>query len=126
VDYVPSYLIPVEGPGNFDSANNTISYTIAELKANEERLDNVKMQVKSLADLNSINAGTCMLNKASAAVNSAYDEDTAQFCVEKEVSTVTGVSQVPSTGPEDVVPVLVSSFVALGAGFALKKKAKLS
>ncbi len=118
-DYVPSYIDPVEGPGNFDSASRTIVFSIPQLNVDEVKTYTVKTQVVAQAKLNAIQALTCVTNKASAAVNSAYDEDTAQFCVEKQV---VGVTQVPSTGPEHGIAVVVASLTSFGIGIFLKKK----
>ncbi|MEO6508581.1 MAG: hypothetical protein ABIO02_01380, partial [Patescibacteria group bacterium] len=75
-DYVPSYLDPVEGPGEYDANERTITFYIPELKSNEEKIYGVKMQVKPQAQINTMTDGACVLNKAFAAVDKAYDEDT--------------------------------------------------
>lgn len=126
VDSIPSYLDPVSGPGSFDSNTRQIKFTIDSLQPNEEKVFTVQMQLKSQSQLNAMNDGDCEMNKASASVNSAYDEDTAQFCVSKSTQTVTGVTQVPSTGANDWMPILAGSFVALGLGIYLKKIAKFN
>jgi uncharacterized repeat protein (TIGR01451 family) len=119
VDYVPAYLEPVEGPGNYDSNSRQITFTIPQLQPNETKTNYVKMQVIDQSKLNAVNDGMCEYNKASAATESAYNEDRAQFCVDKQVI---GVTQVPSTGPEDWLPTLLASVSALGAGVYLKRK----
>jgi uncharacterized repeat protein (TIGR01451 family) len=120
VDIVPSYIEPAEGPGNYDVNSRTITFYIPQLQANEEKVYTVRMQVVS-AD--KMGAGVaCENNKATASVNTAYDEDTAQFCLEKPGQTVTGITQVPSTGASDWIVTLLGSISALSAGILLKKK----
>lgn len=121
IDYVPSYLEPTEGPGNYDVNSRQITFFIPELKVNEEKTYTIQMQVKSAEVLNTINEGACVPNKASIAADNAYAEDTARFCVEKQVL---GVSQVPATGPEHWIAVLIASITSLGIGTALKRQAK--
>jgi uncharacterized repeat protein (TIGR01451 family) len=123
VDTIPSYIDPVSGPGSYNADTRQITFTIDSLQPNEEKTFTVQTQVKPQAQLNSINDGDCEVNKAFVSVNNASDEDSAQFCVAKTTPTVTGVTQVPSTGAEDL-PILVASFSALAAGIFLKKKAR--
>jgi hypothetical protein len=121
VDKVPTYLTPLEGPGNYDSTTRLVTFYIPQLQSNEERTYTFKMQVVSVDALNSIAEGACQSNKAEAWAGNAYGTDMAQFCVEKVVPP--GVTQVPSTGPEDVIPAVMATISALGAGIFLKKKA---
>ena len=118
-DFVPTYLEPVEGPGSFDKNNRTISYTIARLNAGEEKTDTLTMQIVSQDKLPADKGLLCVVNKAHAGNNNASDEDTSQFCVEK---LVTGVSQVPTAGPEMGLAMLAGSFATLASGFMLRKR----
>ena len=121
VDTIPNYLSPVEGPGNYDAASKTITFYIPQLQANEEKISWMKMQVKNQTALNAIVEQPCENNAVSASADNVPSQsDTSQFCVEKQVAV--GVTQVPSTGPEDILPILIGSISALGAGIVLKKK----
>ncbi len=118
-DYVPTYVEPVEGPGTFDKNNRTITYTIAKLNAGEEKTDTLTMQIVSQEKLPADKGLLCIVNRAQAGNNNASDEDTSQFCVEK---MVTGVSQVPTAGPEMGLAMLAGSFATLLGGLTLKRK----
>ena len=79
-----------------------------------------KIKVKNTSDikLKSVTVND-VLNKAEAFDGDVSDEDTAQFCVEKEVM---GVTAVPSAGPEQGVALLLGQFSLLGLGILLKRK----
>lgn len=122
-DFVPSYLDPVEGPGTFDSNARKITFFISSLTPGQETTYTLKMQVKSNDQLNAINGGVCENNEGAVAVDTVNDADTAQFCVTKTAPAVMGVTQVPSTGPENWIAVVMASVASIGIGVALKRKA---
>ncbi len=122
-DHVPMYLDPVEGPGNYDAATRRIVFYIPELKANEEKVYTLKMQVWPQTSLNAPEyTNICASNRADVAGGTANDSDSAQFCVEKTTTAPVAVTQVPATGAEDWILTLTASIAALGAGIMLKKK----
>jgi uncharacterized repeat protein (TIGR01451 family) len=118
-DIMPSYVDAVEGPGSYDATTKTISWKYDQLQAGEEKVEKVTAEIYAQNNLPADKGVMCMANKATVNVGNAYDEDTAQFCVEKEV---VNVENVPSTGPEYGLLVTALSFAGLGAGVYLKKR----
>ncbi len=118
-DYVPSYLEPLEGPGTWDSNTRVISWNAGDFVVDEEKVYFLKMRVYSTANLPSDKGLFCLVNKTDARNENTYDEDTAQFCIEKEV---VGVSKVPSAGPEFGLLLLAGNILGAGAGLYIKKK----
>lgn len=118
-DFIPSYVNPIEGPGTYDSTNRVISFNAGDFQANEEKVYYFKVQVVPTSAMPNDRGLFCQLNKAQAYNDNASDEDTAQFCIEKQV---VGVTQVPQAGPEMGVLLLSLEAAALGAGLFIKKK----
>ncbi len=118
-DVMPSYVEAVEGPGTYDQNTKTISWKYDQLKAGEEKVEKLVAQIFTQNNLPADKGIMCLTNKATVKVGSAYDEDTAQFCIEKEV---VGVKQVPTAGPELGLLVTALSFAGLGAGIYIKKR----
>lgn len=124
-DILPSYVDAVEGPGDFNTETKTISWTYPTLKAGEEKIERVVAQINPQAELPADKGLMCMINKATVSAANASDEDTAQFCVEKEVTMTTKGGQPITTTPEAGAPLL--AFGALNAlgiavGVYLKKR----
>lgn len=117
-DYVPSYVEPMEGPGNYNSASRTVAWDAGSFKPGESKVYYLKMQLFGQAQMPSDKGLFCLTNKATAVSGSLSDTDTAQFCVEKEVI---GVTKAPAAGPEDGILLFGLQSVALGIGFTLKK-----
>lgn len=118
-DFVPSYIEPVSGPGTYDGNSRTITFNAGDFGANEEKVYYFKMQVDTVNFLPADKGLFCIVNKAQAYNNQASNEDTAQLCIEK---VVTGVTNVPSAGPEFGLILLGLNFAGIGAGLALKRK----
>jgi len=113
-DTVPSYLEPLEGPGTFNVSDRTITWNAGDFEVDEEKTYVLKMRVYSQANLPSDKGLFCVTNFVKANSSNAYDEDTAQLCIEKTVSA----PAVPKTGPEFGLLLLAGN--ALGVGFGLK------
>lgn len=119
-DYVPSYLTPVEGPGTFDSSTRTITWNAGYFAVDEQKTYYFKMQIANQSNLPSDKGLFCLVNKAQAWSNDVSDDDSSQFCIEKQVSTP---PKVPSAGPEMGLIIFSGELFALGTGMYLKKKA---
>lgn len=116
-DYVPSYLEPIEGPGNWDATSRTITWNAGDFAADEEKVYYIKMQIYPQDKLPADKGLFCLVNKAGA-YNQASDEDTSQFCIEKEVL---GVAKVPAAGPEFGILLMAGNLLGLAFGIKLKK-----
>jgi uncharacterized repeat protein (TIGR01451 family) len=120
-DYVPSYLMPIEGPGKWNPDNRTISWNAGDFAVDEEKVYYIKMQVFDQSLLPSDKGLFCVVNKVEAKKdNVAYDDDTAQLCIEKQVS---GVKTVPKAGPEMGLVILGLNFLTTALGLSIKKLA---
>jgi len=119
-DYVPSYLTPIEGPGSFDSSTRTVTWNGGYFGVDEQKTWYLKMNIDSQANLPADQGLFCLVNKAQAWSNDKTDDDSSQFCIEKQV---TGTTKVPSAGPEMGLIIFSGELFALGTGIYLKKKA---
>jgi len=117
-DYVPSYLEPIEGPGSFDEGSRIITINAGNFAVDEEKVYVMKMKVFSQDKLPADKGLFCLVNKADASTNGVYDDDTSQFCIEKEVIAA---EKVPSAGPEMGVLILAGELTVLGLGVMLRK-----
>lgn len=126
-DILPDWLDAAQGPGSYNGSTKTITWTYPQLLAGEERTERVVAQVKPQQELPADKGLMCMNNKAVVSADNAYDEDTAQLCVEKQVTMVTTKGGQPITqNPEAGAPLLVIgalNLLALGAGIYVKKMA---
>jgi uncharacterized repeat protein (TIGR01451 family) len=121
-DYVPSYLMPIEGPGKWNPDNRTITWNAGDFGVDEEKVYYIKMQVFDQSLLPSDKGLFCVVNKVAAQKdNVAYDEDTAQLCIEKQV---VGAKKVPQAGPEYGMILLTLNLLGMGVGIKLKKTNK--
>ncbi len=118
-DYVPTYILPIEGPGSWDLENRVLSWNAGDFGINEEKTYYLKMRVYDKSMLPSDKGLFCITNRAEAKNDVAYDDDSSQICIEK---TVLGVSTVPSAGPELGILLFGGELMALGTGLFLKKK----
>lgn len=118
-DFVPDFLDPVDVVGSFDSDSREVTINAGDFDPDEEKVYTLKFKVVKQDNLPSDRSLICEVNKANAAADDVSDEDTAQFCIEKQVLRV---SEVPSAGPEMGVALLVGQFAALGVGIFLKRK----
>ena len=96
-DFVPNYLTPIEGPGTFDASTRTVSWDAGAFAVDEQKTYYFKMQINSQANLPADQGLFCLINKAQAWSNSITDDDSSQFCIEKQVAVP---PKVPSAGPE--------------------------
>lgn len=119
-DIVPLYLEPVEGPGTYDANSRAITFDAGDFTADQEKVYILKMRILAQDQLPADKGLFCLVNKAQAYDGGVSDEDTAQFCVEKQVLAV---QKVPSAGPEMGILLFSGEMIALGVGLFLKKRA---
>ncbi|GAB4219414.1 MAG: hypothetical protein Fur009_5510 [Candidatus Microgenomates bacterium] len=118
-DTVPAYLEPIEGPGAYDSQTREIVWNAGDFEVDQEKTFYLKMKVVAQSSLPSDRGIICVRNFVKATSSNAYDDDTSQLCIEKQV---TGVTQVPSAGPEMGIVLLAGNLLGLGLGFKLRKR----
>jgi len=122
-DTLPSYIEPIEGPGTYDSNTRIITFSAGSFAPSEEKVYYLKTQLYGQDKLPTDRGLFCLTNYAKAYNNNASDDDSAQFCIEKQVI---GSSQTPQTGPELNYALLAGQIALLGVGITIKKKAKQS
>lgn len=131
VDTLPSNLIFLSGAGNYNSANNTITYNVSNLEAGKS---NQQTFLAKIADKSKFsNSVTCLNNTVRANDDNGNSaSDNAGFCVENpttqnptpKVFTSVPPKSIPNTGPE-MLPLL--GLIPAGiSGYFLRKKSKLS
>ncbi len=118
-EFVPSYLTLVDGPGSYNSDNRTITINAGDFGKDEEKVYSFKFKIAGQEKLPSDKGVMCLVNKAEASNNEVYDDDTAQFCIEKQVF---GVKEVPAAGPELGLGLLALQGLGLGTGIWLRKR----
>lgn len=122
-DTLPAYL-------TFVSGNDTVS--AGSFTSGQEKEFIVKARVASQDKLPTDKSIICVANKATAyeVVSTSKggvdqqgltDEDTAQFCIEKQVQNVTNV---PKAGPEMGFGIVALEMAGLGFGMLIKKRAR--
>ncbi len=120
-DFVPAFLTPVSVPGSFDAASRTITFNAGDFAMGEEKIYFLTMKIFSQNQMPADKGVICEINKAQATTKEVFDEDSSQFCIEKQVL---GVQHVPSAGPEMGLALMGLEFGLLGVGITLKKRAK--
>ena len=118
-EFVPSYLTIIDNPGSYNADNRTITVNAGDFSINEEKTYSFKFKIAGQEKLPSDKGIICLVNKAEASGDNVYDDDTAQFCIEKQV---VGVKEVPSAGPELGLGLLALQGLGLGTGFWLRKR----
>ena len=119
-DTIPSYLDPMEGPGAYDSTNREITWNAGDFNVDEEKVFYMKMKVLSQANLPADKGLFCVTNFVKTNSSNAYDDDTSQICIEKQVAA--GTVQVPSAGPEMGLFLFTGEMLALGTGIYINYK----
>lgn len=115
-DVFPEHLFFVAGPGTYDSASRTLTFTLENLVAGESRTVEVLAKVVNVASNTNL---FCENNysRVTAPARPNGDDDTAQVCVQTKVL---GATTLPAAGFNDFM--LLMPFAGLGlAGLALFK-----
>lgn len=118
-DFLPDFVDFKEGPGSFDKSTRTLTIDAGDFDVDEKKEYFIRVKVVEQDELPEDQGVVCVVNKAEAFDGGVSDEDTAQFCVEKEVL---GVTAVPSAGPEMGALLLSGQVAMLGLGVFLKRK----
>ncbi|KKP71542.1 MAG: hypothetical protein UR68_C0033G0014 [Candidatus Roizmanbacteria bacterium GW2011_GWA2_35_19] len=119
-DTLPAYVDAVEGPGTYNSANREITFNAGDFEVDEEKTFYLKTKVFTQASLPADKGLFCVTNFVKASSSNAYDDDTAQLCIEKQV---TAAVKVPSAGPEMGLALMAIQLAGVGVGLYLKKRA---
>ncbi len=121
-DFIPAFVEPVEGPGVFDEKTRVISVDIGDFEPDQEKTFVFKMKVNGQNDLPADKGLFCLVNKAQAFNDKVSDDDSTQFCIEKQVGKGKVLpASVPSAGPEAGFLLLTGQLIALGTGLLIKR-----
>ncbi len=118
-DTIPSYLDPLEGPGTYNSTTREITWNAGDFEVDQEKVFYLKMKVLPQANLPADKGLFCVTNFVKANSSNAYDDDTSQLCIEKQV---TPGKTVPSAGPEMGILLFSGELALLGVGIYFKRK----
>lgn len=134
VDTLPQYMTFLSGVGTYNSADNTVHYTISNLEKGSTNEQTLVVKVADAANLPSNQGVTCLTNAVSATDNRGVSaNDSSAFCVEKQIISSkptpavfesVPVKKIPETGPEMLS--LIALIPAGLAGIAIRKKTKLN
>lgn len=103
--------------GNFDQGSKTLNLTIDKLKEGESKTFELKTKLKPADQLPGVT--TCQTNLSKVTVSNMIGEDTATFCVSKQVLGAT--TEIPKTGPSQTLPLLILSSLFLVIGLLIKR-----
>ncbi len=117
-DTFPNVMSFESGPGTFNSANNTLTFTLNNLIAGETRTVQVQAKVAASSAFSSTANFTCVTNNANASANGQSAQDSAQVCIQNKVL---GATTLPVAGFDDLYIIL--PFIGIGlAGLALLRR----
>lgn len=129
-DTFPQFVSFVSGPGNFDTTNKTLTFTVSNLNQGQSVTYTI---VGKLADSNLMpvdQAVLCLVNQVNGTDNNGMtNSSSSQFCIQKtvlgasvppKVLPAPKVTKTPATGPE-MLPLLALLPGGL-AGFILRRK----
>jgi uncharacterized repeat protein (TIGR01451 family) len=118
-DILPPYLTFVAGPGTYDSATRTLSFSLENLIAGETRTVEMLVKVVPVDQFPSGKSLFCVVNVAEVRALNRFDSDSAQACLQNGV----GITTLPVAGFDSLALLLPFAGVGLG-GFALLKGKK--
>lgn len=105
VDTMADFAIFDSGSVVFAEEDGEFFYTIPSLKAGETKVFEVISHVVAVEELPADEGIICDVNRAAIVVGDELSEDTAGFCIQKDVIiTVTPGVSVPGKGGQPVVP----------------------
>jgi len=118
-DKFPSEVEFVSATGNYDKNTHSLYFKIDGLKPNEVTSREIRVKVKAANEIHS--NMQCPTNFAEAKVEHMIDQDTAQFCISKQVLGET--KELPKTGVSSFAMLIGSTIAFAGAAVALARKA---
>ena len=89
------------------------------VEVDKEKVYYIKMKVLPQTNLPADKGLFCVVNFVKANSANAYDDDTSQLCIEKQVTTV---KTTPAAGPELGLILLAGNLLGVTTGLYLKKK----
>lgn len=119
-DVFPSYLDFAAGPGIYDKASKTLTFTLDNVIAGETRTVEILAKVADKSAFPSGNSFFCVVNTARVSALNRNDQDTAQACIQTQIL---GATTLPVAGFNDLLMLLPFAGVGLGGIALLKKKA---
>lgn len=109
-DIFPNFLTFEAGPGTYDSANKTLTFTLNNLTAGETRTQEILAKVDPVNAFPADRQFFCVVNDIIAQILEKSAEDTSQLCIQTQVL---GATTLPVAGTNDWM--LIVPFLGLGA-----------
>ena len=120
-DILPPYLTFVAGPGTYDSATRTLTFSLENLIAGETRTVEILARVVAADQFPSGKSLFCVVNVSEVRALNRFDSDSAQVCLQ---NGVLGVTTLPVAGFDSLALLLPFAGVGLGGLALLKKQGK--
>ncbi len=121
-DIFPAHLNFLVGPGTYDKASKTLTFTIDSLSPGATFSQEILAKVDDVNAFSKDKSFLCELNVGRATASNMSSEATSQLCIQ---TNVLGVTTIPVTGVNDWLIMLPFAGIGL-AGIALLKKKSLS
>jgi uncharacterized repeat protein (TIGR01451 family) len=104
-DIFPPYVAFTKGPGQYDKANNTITFAVDSLEAGKSRSITLEGRVAPMNALPQGSSITCVVNQAIAEQGNNKSSDNTEFCLTKQGETGGTTQPQPTTDqPQAVTP----------------------
>lgn len=118
-DFLPSAVLNFvsASEGSCDSPCKIVTLKVDSLKVGESKNIEIRTKVKGENELGA--SVSCQTNLGRVTINNIADEDTATFCVSKQVLGVT--SELPKTGSTQTFPILTLSVLLFAIGLLMKR-----
>lgn len=113
-------------PSLLELVSGSTSFEISDLTAGETEEREIKAKVAASGNFPGDKTIVCVINTAEAVSGGEKDRDTSQVCLERKVvgpAPAAKPAELPPTGPEDWLPLLVLSLLTGSTGLYLISKA---
>lgn len=112
-DFMPEFIEPTKH--EFNKGTRVVTIAAGSLQKGEEKTFTVPTRVVKNEQLPQDKTIICIVNKAQGDTAGASDQDTSQFCIERQVQ---GAKTVPAAGAETGYAAV--ALVMIGAGLTLR------
>jgi uncharacterized repeat protein (TIGR01451 family) len=124
-DFLPGSVTFVDGDGELNDEGDVV-INAGTFGAGEVKEFTINVRARAQNELPADQGLVCEINRGHVQADEAEDDDTAQFCIEKQVIGVPGaperVPAVPQAGPQMGILLIGSQLGLLGTGIYLRRK----
>jgi len=83
IDTFPRFVSFVKGPGQFNRATNTLTFSVDKLEAGQNRVIAIEGKVAAANTIPGTNTVSCIVNQATATQGRNRATDNTEFCLQK-------------------------------------------